>query len=153
MPRSPRWGEEANAVRNGQSEDYHFHRQALERNRLRGMQSGMRQDDQFHKQFDPHAEIQAADERILGEEREFAADKVIDRGPSASDEEMQDEAKNPDTGSALDGLPSEQSGGNVDGNIPALLDADPEDVHSPANERTHGNRQNNVLLHGWTFGC
>jgi hypothetical protein len=40
----------------------------------------------------------------------------------------------------VDGLSAEQAGGNVEGNIPSLLDADPEDIHSPANERTHDNR-------------
>jgi hypothetical protein len=66
---------------------------------------------------------------------------------------VQDEAKNPGTGSAVGGLPAEQPGGNVEGNIPAVLDADPEDIHSPANERTHDNRQKNVVFYGWTFGC
>jgi len=113
----------------------------------------MRQHDEEHKQLDPNAEIHAADKRIFCEEWEFAAGQVIDYVPNASDEVVQDEAKDPGTGSALDCLPAEQSGGDVEGNIPALLDADPEDVHSPANERTHGNRQNNVLFHGWTFSC
>jgi hypothetical protein len=109
--------------------------------------------DEDHKQLDPDAEIHAADERILREEWEFAAGQVIDRGPSASDEVVQDEAKDISTGSALDSLPAEQSGGDVEGNIPAVLDADPEDIHSPANERTRDNRQKNVVFYGWTFGC
>ena len=154
LSRSPCWGEVANAVGNGQSEDYRFHGQAIKRNRFRAVQSGMRQQDEDHKQLDPDAEIQAADKRILREEWEFAAGQVVNRRPNASDEEVQDHAKDPGTGSAVDGrLPAEQPSGNVEGNIPAVLDADPENVHSPANERTHDNRQNNVLFHGWTFGC
>ena len=113
------------------------------------MQAGMRQHDQFHKQLDPDAEIDAADERILCEEWELAAGKVINRRPNASDEEVQGEAKDPDTGSAVDGPPAEQPGGNEDGNIPARLNADHEDVHSTANEGAHDNRQNSVVFHGW----
>jgi len=103
--------------------------------------------------LDPNAEIHAADERMLREEWEFAAGKVINRRPNASDEEVQGEAKDPGTDSAVDGLPAEQPGGNVERNIPALLDADPQDVHSPSNERTNGNCQNNVPFHSWTFDC
>jgi hypothetical protein len=153
LPRSPRWGEAVNAVGNGQSEDYHFHSQAIESNGYRATKRVMRQHDEEHKQLDPDAEIHTADERILREEREFAAGQVIDRGPRASNEVVQDEAQDPGTGSAVGGLPAEQPGGNVEGNIPAVLDADPEDVHSPANARTHDNRQKNVVFYGWTFGC
>jgi hypothetical protein len=53
------------------------------------------------------------------EEWEFAAGQVINCCPGASDEEGQGETENTGTGCAANGLAAEQSGGNVEGDIPA----------------------------------
>ncbi len=93
----------------------------MKRKRAPRVEPGERQDDQVHHQHYAGAEAQAAHQRVLRQEREPAACRVIHRRGCQSDKEVQEDTQNISACASLNSLPPQQASGDVEWDVPSLL--------------------------------
>src|SRR5579863_2525196 len=111
------------AERNRQSDDDHMHEQPQDQVvkfiRAAGVKGGERKNDKVHDFLHRSAVKQPANERMLHQEYQAPAGRIVKGREREGDEEVQQDSDEIGRNTPMNGLPTQQAGGNDPRNIPS----------------------------------